>query len=201
MKTLPVHLAPSAAFDALAPRRRVLLVGDGATGLASHVAARRACKGLLVRLVCGDNRFNPYVISKFAKANGVRPADALNSILMARAFTAYQLVELINRLEDANDFVIITGICATFCDEDISNNDAARLFYQVFWKLKQLTQSGMSLLLVEPKALPVERRSYFLKDLMQTSEVVLSLGNQTTFTLEQKIKQAKLRPDAKQRLT
>jgi hypothetical protein len=201
MQTLPVHMAPATAFEALAPRRRVLLIGDGATELASYITAQRACQKMPVRLVCGDNRFNPYVISTFAKAIGIRPAEALSAILIARAFTAYQLIELVNRLEThANDFVIITGICAMFCDEDLSNNDAARLFYRVYWKLGELTRRGMSLLLVESKALPVERRNYFLKDLCQTSEVVLSLSNQPTFTLDQRFNRAKLEPDAKKHL-
>src|SRR5687768_16345623 len=121
MQTLPINLAPVAAFEALAPRRRVLLVDDGASGISSYIVARRACERLPVRFVCGDNRFNPYTITKYAKSKGVRPADALNSILVARAFTAFQLLELIQQLDSSsNDFVVVTGICSAFFDEDMS---------------------------------------------------------------------------------
>src|SRR5687767_5906726 len=98
-KTLPANLAADTAVTALAPRRKVLLVGDGAAGLALESTARRACGRLPVRIVCGDNRFDPYRITRFARSKGVRPADALSSILIARAFTAYQLVELVRRLD------------------------------------------------------------------------------------------------------
>lgn len=194
MKTFPVNLAPVKAFEALAPRRQVLVAGSGASGLGLYVAARRVCEHLPVRIVCGDNRFDPYVISRFAKAQGLRPADALNAILIARAFTAFQLVELVQRLDGAsNDFVIVTGICFAFFDEDLSDNEAARLFYRTFWKLQRLAQSGVSVLLIESNALPIERRRYFLKDLMQTSEVVLSLAGNATFTLEQRLGKASFR--------
>jgi hypothetical protein len=188
MKTLPINLAPLTAFDALAARRKVFLVGNGAFGVASHLTARLACERWPVRIVCGDNCFDPYAVTRFAKARGLRPADVLSRILIARAFTAYQLVELIDRLENyasASELVMVTGVCSAFFDEDLSNTDAARLFYRAFWKLAELAQSNRRLLLVESRALPVERRLYFLKDLYQTSEVVLSLAGKATFTLEQ----------------
>jgi hypothetical protein len=147
-----------------------------------------------VRIVCGDNCFDPYAVTKYAKSRGLRPADALSRILIARAFTAYQLVELVERLEgysSSSELVMVTGICSAFFDADLVDNDAARLFYRLFWKLVELSKSNMRLLLVESRALPIERRLYFLKDLYQTSEVVLSLAGQTTFTLEQKFNKQK----------
>jgi hypothetical protein len=194
MKSFPIALARVAAFDALAPRRKVLLLGDGATGISSYIVARRSCQQLPVRFVCGDNRFNPYAITEFAKGKGVRPAEALNSIQIARAFTAFQLVELIQGLEAyANDFVIVTGICSAFSDEDLSHTDAARLFYRAFWTLHSLAESGVSVLLVEASPLPIARRRYFLKDLAQTSEIVLSITGKATFTLDQRFSRAQKR--------
>jgi hypothetical protein len=193
MKSLPINLAPVVAFDALAPRRKVVLLGDGASGISYYIVARRACERMPVRIVCADNRFNPYAITRFAKLKGVRPADALGSILIARAFTAFQLVELIQGLDAyANDFVVVTGICSAFFDEDLTHTDAARLFYRAYWKLHSIAQSGVSVLLVESSSLPIERRRYFLTDLLQSSEVVLSLTGKATFTLEQRFSKVKL---------
>src|ERR1044072_3825443 len=117
MKTLPINLAPLAAFDALALRRKVFLVGNGAFGVTSQLTARLACERLAVRMVCGDNCFDPYAVTRYAKARGCRPADVLKRILIARAFTAYQLVELVERLEGylaCSELVIVTGICSAF---------------------------------------------------------------------------------------
>jgi hypothetical protein len=190
MQSFPIHMAPLAAFDFLAPQRKVLLVGDGASAIAALIAARLACEQRLVRIVCGDNRFDPYAVTRFAKSKRLRPADALRRIRIARAFTAYQLVELVERLEahsSASEFVVVTGVCSAFFDEDLSHNDAARLFYQSFWKLAELAKRNRSLLLVESRALPIARRLYFLRALCRTSEVVLSLAGRSSFTLEQKV--------------
>ena len=182
-KTLRASLTAETAVTALAPRRKVLLVGDGAAGLALEVTAQRACDRLPVRIVCGDNRFDPYLITRFARLKSVRPADALSSILIARAFTAYQLVELVRRLDPAvNDFVIVSGVCSAFFDDDLSDTDAARLFYRAFWCLRRLAQAGACVLLVESSAPPAGRRHYFLTDLMENSEVVLSMGSSIQYS-------------------
>lgn len=194
MKTLPINLAPLTAFDALAARRKVFLVGNGAFGVAAHLTARLACERMAVRIVCGDNCFDPYAVTRFAKARGLRPADVLSRILIARAFTAYQLVELVDRLENygsPSELVMVSGVCSAFFDEDLSDTDAARLFYRAFWKLAELAQRNRRLLLVESRALPIERRLYFLQDLYRTSEVVLSLAGKATFTLEQPFNKAR----------
>lgn len=203
MQAFPIHMAPLAACDSLALHRKVFLVGDGASGVASLITARLACEQRFVRIVCGDNRFDPYAITRVARSRGQRPAEALRRIRIARAFTAYQLVELVERLEtcaSASEFVVVTGICSAFFDEDLSHNDAARLFYQSFWKLAELAKSPMTLLLVESRALPIARRLYFLKDLCQTSEVVLSLTGRATFTLEEKHKSTQKRLQSANRL-
>ena len=83
----------------------------------------------------------------------------MRRILVARAFTAYQLDELIHRLdppttvEDAYGVVIVSGVCAAFLDEDVTDADAARLFYRSLWRLRDLSQEGMTLLLTESETL------------------------------------------------
>lgn len=139
-----------------------------------------------MRILCGDNRFDPYAVARYAKRNGVRPKDALNSILIARAFTAYQLVELVERLrpQDSSSLIVITGAVSSFLDEDISFVDAARLFYRVLWQIAELARSGMTLLLVQGQMPENTRRAYFLKDLCSTSDMALHLGGKHTFSLD-----------------
>src|SRR2546421_13078832 len=98
-RILPIGMAQTVAFASLAPARSVMMWGERASLLATHTISRTVCEGKQVRIVCGDNRFDPYAIARFAKYRGVRPEAALRSILIARAFTAYQLVELVTRLD------------------------------------------------------------------------------------------------------
>lgn len=190
-KMLPISLARSVAFGALVPARKVMLCGEGAYGLAHYVTARAACEKQRVRFICGDNRFDPYAVSRFAKSKRVRSDDALRSILIARAFTAYQLSELVNRLDPSmNEVVVISGPCSTYFDEDVSIIDAARLFYRALWRIVELAQSGMTLLLVQSEMPASTRRAHFLTDLCRASDVVLRLGGGHTFSIENRHRSA-----------
>ena len=190
-KTLPISLARSVAFGALFPARKVMLCGEGAYGLAHYVTARAACERRRVRFICGDNRFDPYAISRFARSKKLRPEAALRSILIARAFTAYQMSELVNRLDPSiSDLVIISGPCSTYFDEDVSITDAARLFYRTLWRMVELARSGMTLLLVQSETPAGTRRAHFLTDLCRASDVVLRLAGQHTFSIEGRPRQA-----------
>jgi hypothetical protein len=185
-RTLPIGLARSVAFASLSPTRKVALCGESAFGLAAYVTARAACERRQVRFICGDNRFDPYSVSRLAKSKGVRPEAALSSILIARAFTAYQFTELVARLPAGAtaDLVVISGPCSAFFDEDLSIVDAARLFYRALWRMVELANSGMTLLLVQSQMPAGTRRAYFLTDLCRASDVVLRLGGEHTFALE-----------------
>jgi len=187
-KILPISMAQSVAFSSLTPARKVMLAGERATGLAAYSIARAACEGRPVRVVCGDNRFDPYAVARFAKSRQVKPEAALSAIRIARAFTAYQVSELIKRLDPATsgEIVIVSGPCSTFFDEDLSLVDAARLFYRMLWRIVELARNGMTLLLVQGQIPAGARRAYFLTDLCRASDVVLHLGDVHTFRLEQR---------------
>ena len=181
-------MAQKVAFSHLTPARKVMMVGERASGLATYTVARAACEGRPVQIVCGDNRFDPYAVVRFAKSRNVRPEAALSAIRIARAFTAYQVSELVKRLDPAEacEIVIITGPCSTFFDEDLSLVEAARLFYRMLWRIVELARQGMTLLMVQGPAPADSRRAYFLKDLCRASDVILHLGEVHTFRLEQR---------------
>jgi hypothetical protein len=185
-RTLPIEMAQSVAFASLAPARKLMLCDAGAHRLTTYVIARAACERQQVKVICGDNRFDPYAVARFAKSQGVRPAAALNSIRVARAFTAYQMVELINRLalDTLGELVVISGPCATFFDDDVALVDAARLFYRALWRIAELAGGGMTLLLAQSEIPANSRRTYFLTDLCRACDVVLRLGGKHTFALE-----------------
>jgi hypothetical protein len=185
-KTLPINMAQSVAFASLTPARKVIAIGERARELTMYVTARAACENRAVRIICGDNLFDPYAISSFAKRMRVRPEDALRSIRIARAFTAYQLAELVSRLDSAapQDLVVISGPCSTFFDDDVPYVDAARLFYRVLWKIVELARGGMTLLMVQGRMPTSNRRAYFLTDLSRASDVALHFGGVHTFRLE-----------------
>src|SRR5215210_3500629 len=100
-RVMSISMAPAVVFSSLTLARRVLVCGDRASDLATYITSRAACQNRQVRFICGDNRFDPYAVTRFAKHKKKRPQDAMRSILIARAFTAYQLAELVSRLDPA----------------------------------------------------------------------------------------------------
>jgi len=187
VRVLPISMAPSVALASLAPARKVLVSGDLAHSFVLQLVARAACEDRKVLFLSADNRFDPYVISRFAKLSGANPEQALRRILIARAFTAYQFVEMVARLPGASseqDLVVVSGPCSAFFDEDVSHIDAARLFYRVLWRIVDLAREGMTVLLAQPEPARVWRRAYFLTDLRRLSDIVLRLGGEHSFTIE-----------------
>jgi hypothetical protein len=168
----------------------VAVCGGQAGSLGVRLAAQMACEYKQSLYLCGDNRFDPYAVARFARSQQKSPEEALGRILVARAFTAYQLDELIHRLdlpktvEDAHGLIIISGVCAAFLDEDLTHTDAARLFYRSLWRLRDLAREGLTLLLTESEAPKQTHRAHFLTDLFRASSEVIRLEGERSFTLE-----------------
>ena len=201
MRTFPLSTAPRAVNALLSPARRVTLYGARASSLSLHYAAETACEKKPVVFICGDNRFNPYTVARLARQFHHRREEALNRILVARAFTGFQFNELIQRLnpDEAAGPVIVSGICSTFMDEDLPHNDAARLFYRVLWRLAELADRGMSFLLVESREIAGARRAHFLNDLYQASNFIFRLDDEHSYTLEMRSYRPLWRLAAKER--
>ncbi|TKJ23647.1 MAG: hypothetical protein CEE43_03010 [Promethearchaeota archaeon Loki_b32] len=74
-------------------------------------------EGIRVAFIDGNNRFNPYNVSKFAVSQNLSPRKVLESILISRAFTWDQTVEILeNKLSTLEDVkvVLISGITTMF---------------------------------------------------------------------------------------
>jgi hypothetical protein len=188
MRTLPIRFAPDVVRDSIFPSRMVAVCGDRAWTLGQQMAAEMACDRKQVLYLCGDNRFDPYAVARFAKSQKKNLEEALGCILVARAFTDYQLDELIRRLEpqSAYEIVIISGTCTAFFDEDVTPNDAARLFYRSLWRLAGLSREGLALLLTQSDAPKRSERKHFLNDLCRAADVMIRLENKSAFTLERR---------------
>jgi hypothetical protein len=74
-------------------------------------------EGIKVAFIDGNNRLNPYNISKFAVSQNLSPITVLENILISRAFTWDQMVEILeNKLSLLEDVkvVLISGITTLF---------------------------------------------------------------------------------------
>ncbi|TFG21497.1 MAG: hypothetical protein EU529_13440 [Promethearchaeota archaeon] len=74
-------------------------------------------EGIKIAFIDGNNRFNPYNVSKFAVSQHLSPRKVLENIVIARAFTWDQMIELLeNRLSTLEHVkvVLVSGITTLF---------------------------------------------------------------------------------------
>jgi hypothetical protein len=87
------------------------------------------------RILCldGGNRFDPLLIARFARHRGLPPAEFNQRIRVARAFTCFQLTELLLRAPKflpafSANALIITALPDLYFDEDVREREACTSF-------------------------------------------------------------------------
>lgn len=102
-------------------------------------------EGIRIAFIDGNNRFNPYNVSKFAVTQNLSPQKVLENILISRAFTFDQIIEILeNKLSMLEDIkvVLISGITTMF--ESYEKQTFEELLRaiggikQMLWKTKPL---------------------------------------------------------------
>jgi len=142
--------------------RKVLFWGEGAGEISSYIAGWMVGQGIDVVVLDGANRFDPYVVSSFAKKASIPPENLLKRIRIARAFTCYQMATLVEekliallRQEEAisqthKPWVILLGPITTFLDEDVPERETRPLFERMLRKMEEMAMEGVSFYLFQP---------------------------------------------------
>lgn len=180
---------------------KVIFWGERAGEISSYVTGWLARKGIDVIVLDGANRFDPYMVSFFAKAALLPPEDLLKRIRIARAFTSYQMATLIGeklvllfkeretKVLPKRPWVILLGLMTPFLDEDIPERDARLLFERSLKRIEEMASQGIPFLLFQSNAFPEAssfppfvkvkkrerrdlRRLYFMKRLSQFSNLI-----------------------------
>jgi len=142
--------------------RKILFWGEGAGEVSSYIAGWMAGQGMNIIVLDGANRFDPYVVSSFAKKALIPPESLLKRIRIARAFTCYQMATLVEekliallRREEAisqmhKPRVILLGPITTFLDEDVLERESRLLFERMLRKMEEMATGGVSFYLFQP---------------------------------------------------
>jgi hypothetical protein len=188
--------------------RKMLFWGERAGEISSYVAGWLAGKEIEVIVLDGANRFDPYMISSFARKALIPPERLLKRIRIARAFTCYQMAIMVGeRLYDLlrregvpaqpeNRWIILLGPVTPFMDEDVSEREVRPLFERSLKKIEEMAMKGVPFLLFQPSVfsnppfppftkgglggLKDLKRAYLMKRLFQVSNLVwrISLEDQ-----------------------
>jgi hypothetical protein len=182
--------------------RKVLFWGERTGEIASYAAGWLAGKGIDVIVLDGVNRFDPYMISSFARKALIPPEKLLKKIRIARAFTCYQMATLVGEklacllnqeggdVEMEKRWVILLGPMTTFLDEDVPEREVRPLFERSLRKLEEMALKGIPFFLFQPSGfsgntpfseggvgrLRESKRVYLIKRLFEFSNLVWKLS-------------------------
>jgi len=140
---------------------KVLFGGERAGEISSYVAGWLAGRGIDVIVLDGANRFDPYMVSSFARKALISPERLLKRIRIARAFTCYQMAtlmgeRLVSLLREEGmaaprqkPWVILLGPITTFFDEDVPEREVRPLFERSLRKIEEMALRGVPFLLFQ----------------------------------------------------
>jgi Rad51 len=121
-----------------------------------------------VIFIDGANSFRLYQTTRLARLCNLDPNQVLDHIYISRAFTAYQVSALItSQLEEATKkysakLVIISDIAAYFLDEDITEEEAQRIFSQITNYLSNFAKEKQIIILATYLPHPQTKRNTLL---------------------------------------
>ncbi|SPE29531.1 hypothetical protein SBA2_450147 [Acidobacteriia bacterium SbA2] len=125
-----------------------LFHGDqDAARLSHYFFPRLLLEGKRILMLDGANCADPRLLERMARQRGVPFEQFCRQIEIARAFTCFQLTELIARLprlltDFPSEIVIVTAFPELYYDEDVRDWDAQVAFEQALANLRRLAGSG-----------------------------------------------------------
>jgi hypothetical protein len=92
------------------------------------------------------NQLNPFLLARFARLHMVSEKEVLRQVYLSRAYTVYQLTDLIHHHIDLLIHqvrpvtIIFTGLFSLLADADVSAEESSHLLQIIIKKMKQITK-------------------------------------------------------------
>ena len=146
-----------------------------------------------VLYVDGANQISPLLVARFARERGLDPSAFNRLIRVSRAFTCFQLTELIRRVPKflvtfEADVLIVTALPDLFFDEDVRDREARASFEHALEGLREIAPLPISVAVFSDATSYKTKRSDFLQRLCKQANEVLKVearpGNKLSFTRE-----------------
>jgi hypothetical protein len=128
----------------------------------------------------GANQISPLLIARFARGRGLEPSVFNNLIRIARAFTCFQLTELIRRVPKvlatfSPDVLIVTALPDLYFDEDVQDRPARASFEHALEGLQQLAPLQLSIAVFSDATSFKTNRHDFFKKLRNQADHILKV--------------------------
>ena len=141
----------------------------------------------------GANQVSPLLLARFARERGVEPSEVNSLIRVARAFTCFQLTELVRRVPKtlerfSADVLIVTAMPELYFDEDVRDREARASFEHALEGLANVAPLSLSIgVFSDATSFKTKRRDFFQRLRNQADHVVKvesTPDNKLSFTPE-----------------
>lgn len=138
---------------------------------------RLIAEGKHVLCLDGANQFDPLLIARLARQRGREPAEFNQQIRVGRAFTCFQLTELLARVPrflqgSSANVLMVTGLPDLYFDEDVREREATASFTEVLESLRALRSSSLAVgIFANASLLQTPRRLLFQRVIAQADQV------------------------------
>jgi hypothetical protein len=161
--------------------------------LSHYFLPRVLLKEKRVLYLDGANQISPLLIARFARQRSLEPSVFNRLIRLSRAFTCFQLMELIVRVPKflktfSADLLVVTAVPDLFFDEDVREIQARASFEHALEGLATLSQLPISIAIFSNATSFKTRRMNFFHKLCKQADQVLKVEarpeNKLSFTSE-----------------
>lgn len=128
-----------------APQR----IGDAATRLLAELALRS-----MVQVLDGGNRLQAYPLTRALRARSVQVNTLSQRVLIRRAFTAYQMLALLESVPTAPIPCVILDPLAAFYDETLPIGQARLLAQRCLQQVERLKKAAPVFIFLTPAPCP-----------------------------------------------
>ena len=146
---------------------------------------RAILEGKQVLCLDGGNRFDPLLIARFARKRELNSSEFGQKIRVARAFTCFQLTELLVRLPRLlrtfpAQLVIVTAFPELYFDEDVREREAMASFQRAFRALQAERLSAPVAVFTDATSFRSSLRVMFQELIAQADQVLKFTVNEST---------------------
>ncbi|MFQ5724559.1 MAG: hypothetical protein ACE5G6_08690, partial [Terriglobia bacterium] len=150
----PAFTGPARRLLWTLTRRPGLVVVSGhpeSSRLSHYFLAAPLLRGEAVLFLDAANCFNPYRLVAFANQCRRPPREFLERVRVSRAFTCFQLAELVERTPAAarrfrTRRIVLTGVPDIFDDEELAPTEAKNVFRRALEQLRRWPQQKLTAL-------------------------------------------------------
>jgi hypothetical protein len=141
----------------------------------------------------GANQISPLLLARFARERGLDPSSVNSLIRVARAFTCFQLTELVRRVPKTlrkfpADVLIVTALPDLYFDDDVRDREARASFEHALEGLANVAPLSLSIAVFSDATSFKTKRRDFFQRLRNRAEHVVKVEstpeNKLSFTRE-----------------